>query len=165
MYFIHDNQRRPFTVKIEGKNVSVYEELPDRKVFKDSPKYYSDKPIFTFKGVERIFIPGKGKEKGNTILLHITGEHYVFIGEDIFEFQVKKGERVHHYNSVIGNNDVPYPSAVTDNYTYLMISDYVYVANADMVDPERPYSYYWETKNGKKFRRRVLRKRTFFRLV
>lgn len=170
MYFVHDNHRRPFMVEVNGKNVSVYEELPKREVFKDDPKYYSDEPIFTFKGVEKIFIPGKTKfEKGNSILLQIKDEKYVFIGEDIFEFQVKKGERVRHFVSFIGPNDVPYPFAITNNFTYLMMSDYVYVANADIVKPERPsmapYDYYWETKNGKKFKRRVLRKREFFRLV
>jgi hypothetical protein len=60
---------------------------------------------------------------GNSILLHITGTRYIFIGIYIYEFE--SPEPIIEYVSPIGNNDVPYPFAKSANETFLMVEDAV----------------------------------------
>jgi len=151
-YYVHDNGGRSFKVIIHGKNVSVYK-LPSWKYEEDEcPEDYTDF-IKTFPEVTKIFIgkspknkmttfsAGYGKEfDGNSILLHIKDNKYVFIGESIFSFQ--SFAEIQTYVSHVGNNDVPYPYAVDkDKYSYLMIEDVV-IKNVPKC--KNPYDYYYE---------------------
>lgn len=118
-YYTHDNGGRPFKVVFDTKNKQC-------KVFKElgEPDKYDNVPIkiFTY---EKVFI-GKSpvnqmtkfsggygtKFDGNSILLHIKDRLYVFIGESIFQFY---SDEIKKFVSPVGNNDVPYPYAITEN--------------------------------------------------
>lgn len=51
---------------------------------------------------------------------------YIHIGSEIYEFQAP--EKIDKYFSLVGNNDVPYPIALSKNYVYFMLEgDHNYV--------------------------------------
>ncbi|AEP15370.1 hypothetical protein EhV286 [Emiliania huxleyi virus 86] len=112
-YFTHDNYGRPFMVKISGKTVDIYCE-----------RYSGVYDILKqYKNVAKIFI---GKDStlgypGNSILIRISASknRYVFIGHDVYEFT--SPEPITKYCSLVGNNDVPYPVALSKKYAYFML--------------------------------------------
>ena len=69
------------------------------------------------------FSGGHGdKFDGNSILLRIGSQNeyrYVFIGSEIYEFNTD--EKITTYISSVGNNCVPYPYAVSENFCYCML--------------------------------------------
>lgn len=160
-YKIHDNGGRPFLVEIIDKTVNVYKELTNN--------VYSEKPIKTFIA-NQIFIGtsplnnmtrfsgGHGKKfDGNSILLFLKDDKYVFIGWNIFSF--RSFAKIVKYDSPVGNSDVPYPYAIDedDNY-YLMIEDVV-IKNENHGDP---YRYFYDcpvvsTKSFKSYKEIVKR--------
>lgn len=67
------------------------------------------------------FSGGYGDEwNGNSILLfmgmHENKYKYIAIGDNIFSFCMK--EKIIEYHSPVGNNEVPYPFCLTENYIY-----------------------------------------------
>lgn len=142
-YFIHDNGGFNFRVAIneQRNHATVYKYNFDQSY----ENYYSDSneneeptkphtdPIILDTPCKRIFL-GESLpdpfiaddyelEIGNSILLHITGTRYIFIGMYIYEFI--SPEPILEYQSPIGNNDVPYPFAKTASETFLMVEDAV----------------------------------------
>ena len=97
-----------------------------------------DQPILSFKP-KHIFI-GKSKVcpmtqfsgasdssgfDGNTLLLECENNEYVnFSGLEIF--QLKTDEQIIDYISLLGNNMIPYTSAVEEKYIFLIISLQIY---------------------------------------
>ena len=65
---------------------------------------------------ERVFIgqcPKLGASfDGNSMLLHLEGMKYVFVGVLVFSFT--STSRITKYASLVGNNDVPYPWAIDE---------------------------------------------------
>jgi hypothetical protein len=180
-YLIHDNRGRPFRVEIDGKTVDVY-----KKSQTDDPEndeQYS-KHIQTFKA-ENIYI-GKSSGKknihdhtpaqarqfdGNSILLHIKGDEYVYIGHEIYAFHMFDDFK--KYYSPVGNNDVPYPHVLGSEYVYLLL-DKEYVERArfpekqDWEDVYIPFHGTFSPKKGwvseirefaKKMKTRLIHKR------
>ena len=138
IYFIHDNGGTPFRVAIDelGLRAMVYKYDDFGDAFGQS--YESDfsksvEPVILDTPFERIFLggplpdvfiaDGDNFEIGNSILIHITGTRYIFIGMYIYEFE--SPEPIIEYISPIGNNDVPYPFARSASETFLMIEDAV----------------------------------------
>ena len=120
-YFIHDNGGRPFQVVVSGNKVSIYEQ-PNRKDY-DTIQDYT-KLIKTFSNVKKIFI-GKDRKlgkafDGNSILLQLSRDKYVYIGSWIYEF-VTKDDSIVAYFSKVGNSDVPYPVALGEKNVYFML--------------------------------------------
>jgi hypothetical protein len=147
-YYTHDNGSRPFAIDVEGGVVDVF------KKTSDGGDVYTDMPIITFHP-ERVFI-GNSPEcpmtifsggfgsrfDGNSILLHIRNNEYVFIGSEIYKFQCDGNIVV--FVSPVGNNDVPYPYSITDNGdVYLMIEN-VILRNFDINEHPDPYDYYYD---------------------
>lgn len=146
-YLIHDNGGRPFQVIISGKRVYVYrvpKKLSDEEFdkwwdgkksinFSKQLNYYSEL-ITEFKNVKKIFIGENTIKKsffktlfskndsGNTILLNISKNKYVFIGDSIYSFETKN-DKIKKFYSPIGRMDVPYPVAVGEKYVYFLIGD------------------------------------------
>jgi len=150
-YFTHDNGGSPFLVYIGRDTVEIYknpnyfdtEERNDKNEYTVLVKKY-DK-------IQKIFIgqspmeprqprsSSSGSRKrlkaasrprklsgkhdpdfdGNSILLKLKDDRYVFIGERIYEFSTS--EPITTYYSLVGNSDVPYPVALSDNYVYFML--------------------------------------------
>lgn len=140
-YFIHDNGGRPFLVYISKNEVNIYMK-PDTKYFvdeeDDNEKWTYIKKVATYKNPIKVFIGkspktnmtesggGYGKQfYGNSILLQIEKNRYVSIGSIIYEFSTKN-DQIKEYFSPVGNNDVPYPVAISDKNIYF-ISDLKYV--------------------------------------
>lgn len=140
-YFTHNNGDRPYMVRVRRKEVIVYT-YPKHlgyghRLTKDD---YTEK-IIEYSKVSKVFVgksvPGddmyasypKNPQKasregrGNSILVDLGNCKYSFIGHKIIEFTTK--EPIKEYYSMIGNNDVPYPVAISDNYVYFMLMAFI----------------------------------------
>jgi len=168
LYWTHDNGGRAFAVYYnknsdsqEDKNVYIYE-FPkdvawpwDEEV--ESENYYVDL-VATYSPIN-VWIP-KGhlintqnvednhlRFEGNSILLQLTERKCVFIGTEIYEFDLDENENVHSYYSLVGNSDVPYPVLVGSKNVYFML-DYKFVPiekfnNFTELQFMDGYSYYY----------------------
>jgi len=170
-FLTHDNGSRAFKVVIASdKSVSIFKipknlqtddiyEMKDKEV----KKLYIEK-LLEFKNVQKVFVgkhPGNDLKPafadGNSILLHLKGHEYVFIGDRIYSFQSK--EPILNYYSEVGNNDVPYPTAVTENNVFLMIE---YVCLPKSVFPPNidfsveAYQYYYGHVGDCKYTGRIM---------
>ena len=136
IYYIHDNHGRPFKVIVDGgnKNIKVYKDIRNLRA-KDIPEEpIYDKLVLQTK-YKTLFngspLP-KGEDKvafepGNSILIYVNGNKYIYIGHEIYSFETASGKdnEIIKYISPIGNNDVPYPYAISEKNTYLMIEDVI----------------------------------------
>jgi hypothetical protein len=161
VYFIHSNGARPFRVEVSGKNVEIYHGSPaklpdgtpdyDRMEYTDLVKKLTVKEIYVGQSP---CIPAADAcgafAKGNTLLLHITGNTYVYVGETIYEF--KMDDEVDTYYSLIGNNDSPYPVLLGTKNVYFMLDHQMMpreVFKAKMTDAEwaDAYQYFFGFKD------------------
>lgn len=148
-YFTHSNGGRPFKIVIKNKDIYVYKYTG----FVNNNNIYSKKEILYLKNVKKIFI-GKSKYMsntfdsyfdGNSILVNIKNNEYVFIGNKIFKFN--SFFEIVNYKSPVGNSDVPYPYGIDKNNNYyLMIEDVV--INTKLKINEDPYDYYYNLKRN-----------------
>ena len=144
-YDIHDNGGRPFRVVVDGKTAIVFKQDYEADVLRIGKKLLEIpfKEIFigdNDKNQEHY--SAKGDDKGNTILLKLTESKYQFIGLSIQTFETVNNDTILKYYSPVGNNDVPYPYAVGEKYTYLMIES-VYIPNEVLDMNEGPYEQYY----------------------
>ncbi len=105
-------------------------------------------PVNVFVGISPLndmteYSAGHGlKFEGNSILLHLGFNKYVFIGPTIFSFSTN--HEIINFMSPVGNNDVSYPYAIdSQGDYYLLIEDAVIRVD----DPEKlddPYIYYYD---------------------
>ena len=116
-YDVMDNGLRPYRVIIDGSTVSIYQGILN------DDTYTYDKLIRSIK-VKKVYLGGKKKDLGNSILLHLSGNKYMYIGHEIYEFQML--DSVDTYFSIVGNSDVPYPVLLGTEYVYFML-DHCYV--------------------------------------
>jgi hypothetical protein len=142
VYEILDNRDRPYVVRDYGKHVVVFSRLneddPDEKeLFKINYKkiFVGDNDLVV-KDQNPDYIYGqknaydkRGEFRGNTVLLQTAAHKYVYIGDGIREFTTKHGDVIQKYYSPVGNNAVPYPYAVGNQYTYLLINDLQIIPN------------------------------------
>jgi len=158
-YQIHDNGDSPYEVNVRGKTVEVckgaknadggYDNY-DEQVMKLTVKaVYPGTNLQTPMEV-RVF--GSDSAIGNTVLLHVIDDTYIYIGGEIYQFNLQKGETVVAYYSKIGSNDVPYPVLVTSHCVYFLI-EHICVSRAlfdryDMNEMEwaDAYQYYYGYK-------------------
>ena len=160
-YYTHDNGGRPFKVVIKDKKVYVYkyknyDETTDTDLYSEKSIKYEKKDYFKCK---KIFIGKSPKNKstilsggygpkftGNSILLQITKNKYIFIGYKIFSFTSKS--EIKKFVSPVGNSDVPYPYAIDiDGRYYLMIEDVIIdkITNIKKYDND-PYEFYYNNR-------------------
>ena len=142
-FFTHDNGGRPIAVKL----------FPDENVVKIFLRKYSTekesykterKPIFIFNRVSTVFIGygilqeivgrfAKRMKKflpetlGNAFGIVQTNDYgfevFTYIGISIEKLRLGKGEKVIRYQSMVGNNDVPYGFLLTSKGVYSFISN------------------------------------------
>ncbi len=174
-YAIHDNGGRPFEVTVSGKNVSVimnmdtFERVNGKFVEVKNPP----KQLFSI-DVAEVFVGKKSpaggydglkpsQAEGNSILLHVSGNKYRFIGWDIYDFSPLDGDKIVKYYSDVSNSDVPYPYAVGEKYIYFMIEKAA--APVEMFDLKKDvYGQYYteiDKKTIKKMKVKVVQKRKF----
>jgi len=131
-YLVHDNGSRPFKVNVNGKTVEIYKgefrKLADGKTIDYNNMDYTKlikkltvKEIHVGKSPCIPSADGCGAfGNGNTILLHVSGNTYIYIGSQIYQFTME--DELKAYYSMIGNNDVPYPIILGSKYVYMMIN-------------------------------------------
>ena len=146
-YLIHDNYNRPFMVKVKDDVVSVFKEKSRNEYNKNSLFTWNPEKVFIgMSPLNRMtgFSGGHGQEfDGNSILLHISGMEYVWIGNKIISFIALN--TITRFLSPVGNNDVPYPFAVDeDNNHYLFTEDVIIKEYNDRSDD--PYDYYYDQR-------------------
>ena len=140
-YDILDNGGNPFKVTIRGLTVDIY-----KQTWTSNGIVLDKKPILTFKP-KKIFIGKSPKNKmtefsggygskwdGNSILLHINRNKYIYIGPEIYSFTSKP---IESYVSPVGNSQVPYPFAVDIDKNYYLMEEHVIIHYDD------PYNVYY----------------------
>lgn len=146
IYYIHDNGGRPFMIKIKENLVDVYVDRFDANYDKSDYcffKQFNANKIFIGKSpYDTIRLFGGKYDKtfhGNTILLKLDNNEYIFIGQEIFSF--KSFFDIKKYVSPIGNSDVPYPYAIDNMENYYLLIENVVVKNV----PKNcdPYHHYY----------------------
>lgn len=144
-YFTHDNGGRPFKVEVdtENKNIVIYDE---DGYFGDDGVYVDQYPcpILKIPSYEKIFIGESHGDfgLGNSILIKIKNNIYIYVGEYIYSFEID--DEIINYESPIGNSDVPYPYAIGDKYVYLMIEQVK--INKNDLQTNDPYTHYYYLK-------------------
>jgi hypothetical protein len=158
--YIHDNGGLPFLVRATDSMINIYLGTYDYDE-DDCPDWHYDELIESYTKFKQFFVGidnskklygkyyGNPKYNGNSILIHIDKDEYVYVGESIYKFNSIKNDRIIKYYSPVGNSDVPYPYAIGENYTYLMLEK-KYIDNDD-IDKGDPYDqlYGWNKKNKK----------------
>ena len=142
-YQIHDNGGRPFEVEIEGNDIDVYAMEENHDEFEEWEEYGED-PILQIKGAREIFVGNSPENSmtrfsggygpdfyGNSILVKIDCDNYIYIGREIYEFNLLDGE-VTEYISPVGNSDVPYPYAITDTGRIYLMLEKVYLLTEEI---------------------------------
>jgi hypothetical protein len=140
-YCIHDNGARPFLVTFDDKTIIV------KEIYGENNCKW--KPILKFKDYKKIFV---GKDirfnnadnnypfDGNTILINLVDNKYIYIGYEIYEFEIN--DTIVDYISPLYGSDVAYPFAIGTTYTYLL-SEKKYVSNDIVKTKQDPYVDYY----------------------
>jgi len=134
VYYTHYNGLNPYEVHISKQKIVIYDTEnpsvmvrtilnPKRVFIGKSPKI----PMTKYSG-------GYGSQfNGNSILINTHSYNYIWIGDEIQEFTTKN-DNITKFYSPVGNNDVPYPIAIGENYVYCFIypkgyinKEYVYI--------------------------------------
>lgn len=147
LYKTHDNGGRPYKCVIyKNNNIEVYCQINNNsdKITYDKKATYKFKTKNIFIGKSPFnkmteFSGGYGaKFDGNSILLNIDDNKYIFIGDKVWSF-VPKGKIV-EFISPVGNNDVPYPWAV-DEYKniYLFTFNVIIMYRKDVYERLKKY--------------------------
>lgn len=122
-YKIHDNGGTPFVVHVSDTDDEVY--IINNETG-EIIKHYKTKKVFIGKSPKckmTVFSKGYGKSfYGNTVLLHLSSNKYVFVCRKILEFTTDNDEII-DYVSPVGNSDVPYPVAMGKKYIYSFATD------------------------------------------
>lgn len=154
IYYIHDNYGKPLKViignglidihKIKNNNDNDNDENTDDKYEIEPFLQYVPQRIFIGKSPLNAmteFSGGHGSYfDGNSILLKMSENKYIFIGKEIISFQ--SYVEIVEYVSPVGNNDVSYPYAIdTDGKYYLLVEDVV-VKHVPL--NHDPYDYYYK---------------------
>jgi hypothetical protein len=160
-YFVHDNGGRPYKVSVVNKTAIIHKLIYNNTIKREY------EPILQFE-CEHIFIGhspknpmtlfsgGYGpKYDGNTILLQLKSNGYVYIGSVIM--LIRTDSEIVKYVSPVGNSDVPYPYAIDkDNNVYLFIENVVlthksFENNNNKLklfsDEFNPYDTYYQTRS------------------
>ena len=158
-YFTHDNGGRPFMVVVNGNNIDIYTYPKDFSFERNLEKKDYINLVKSYQNVKEIFIgksikgddmyasyPYNPKEAakeglGNSILVNLSGNKYVFIGESVYEFNTI--DNIKKFYSMIGNNDVPYPVALGEKNIYFLITngEYGYLSRDHFEDFPKKYSW------------------------
>jgi len=124
---IHDNGGRVQTVfdfPVQGSVAGGYVDIVSGEVL-----HYDESAALRMQ-YQRLWVgndpdPSSGAEgRGNTVLLQLTADvYYLIYGRHSRVFRLPAIDPVLEYHSRIGNNDVPYPVALTARRTLLLLMD------------------------------------------
>ena len=137
-YYTMDNGTNKYKIIINDKNIYVFYDEPEYQTLAYNIKNY--KNIFIGKNTKKYRIYDKDY-LGSSVLVEIKKNVYVFIGSSIIQFNTK--EPIIEFHSIMGNNFVVYPFALTNDYAYLILEN-AYIER-DFNDNE-PYEVYYDFK-------------------
>lgn len=133
-YLIHDNGGRPFRVTYSGGKGDYKVEVYKKSTRDDEEDDTYSKLIANFSALNIHIGKSSGtsdacdhskkdapKFDGNSIVLHLTGQDYVYIGHMIYTFSLQEGDEFDTYYSPVGRNDVPYPVLLGKQNVYFML--------------------------------------------
>lgn len=148
IYYTHDNGGKPFVVVI---NDDIHQAKIYKREWNDRiDDYKKPKLIKTIRYVRK-FIGDSPKswnmyrEKGNSILFQLKNNRFLFVGLDVKEFSLMKGDKPVKYISIIGNSDVIYPYLIGKQYTYFLASsDIGFIDNQYLDLTTDVYDQYYE---------------------
>lgn len=159
-YDVHDNGGRPFRVFIDGLKVSIYKDI--NKDWEKPADYSKLIKALTVKEVHvgkstgladnAVHRPSEAKHFiGNSLLLQLSGNKYIYIGSEIYEFTME--DKYESYFSMIGRNDVPYPVILgSENVYFMLYKCYVprsnFPAIKTKVQWENAYAYFYGSINA-----------------
>lgn len=156
-YYIQNNGGVPYKVIcdiIDGKNIVDIYQIDQQATKKTDDIVFKKKSILTYypknvfvghspKNSMTEFSGGYGKEwDGNTILLHIDTNKYIFIYRTISSFE--SISNITSFISPIGNNSVPYPYAIDEYNNYYLLSEDVIIKSPNLEGYDNPYNYYYD---------------------
>lgn len=163
VFFIHDNGGRPFKVYLNRKqkyftiyaspeNPLDYVYLYTEKVMWQVP--YEKVWIGDSKTNYTIRIKDKKYFLGNSILFRVKKTKYILVSSTIFSFLSK--DPIKKFESPVGNSDVPYPYAITDNNIYMLAQILKLPLTFFPTGFQDPYNVLYESKeyNKKNFRKK-----------
>ncbi len=150
-YMILDNGGHPFKVFINNNHLQVFtynnEDYDNyNKLVYDTN--FMNVSIGQHPKSEKMYSKNfNNKYDGNSILVEIDNNDYVFIGWNIFKFTSLN--KINYYLSVVGNNQVPYPYAIDEcNNIYLMASEEILMPEKDTFKYIKqigdPYMFYYK---------------------
>lgn len=136
-YLIHDNGGRPFKVVINNTGINIYTYVSDGYVEDESKMKYNNLiyTITNFLGYWSGYdssphnIP---KMHRNSILIQIKENEYIYVGSEIYQFETN--DIILEYVSPVGNSDVPYPVAYSNEKVYFML-DNKFINHNDLENP------------------------------
>ncbi len=150
-----DNGESPFCVFYKKGDVTIFKmdpkyDFPDWDLhpcfYTKKVAHFSPKEIILGKSPKNKmteFSGGHGAwATGNTILLWIKDDQYVYIGERIFRF--KSLSKIVKYLSPVGNSSVPYPYAIDDEGRYYLIIENTVIKNIPRGFKRDPYDYFYD---------------------
>ena len=160
IYYPHDNGGRYYKVIVKSKNVTVMKLRKQKDDISDYSKNTRnfDREILKNIKFKNIFI-GKNTNKfgsadskksytGNSLLLNIKDDNYMYIGTNIYLFTTETP--IIKFYSIVGRSDVVYSFAYSDNKLYLLIES-VCMNIDDWNKKDDPYHLYYDKKSGVKF--------------
>lgn len=120
-YQTHWNGARPNLVVVAANTLIILKNNGDNKF--DELVLKIDKYTKLFIGTNTNKFDGYYSEKfiGNSILIEIKPKEYIFIGKDVYKFITETP--IIKYYSIMGNSDIPYPFAISQDKIYLMIEN------------------------------------------
>jgi hypothetical protein len=80
------------------------------------------KYIKLFKGDDDYFKKNKNSD-GNSFLCLLSNNKYMMITDRIYTFNTINNEKIIHYYGVLGNSDVVYPCALSNNHIYYLLTN------------------------------------------
>jgi len=148
-YEIHSNGTTPFVVEDDGKGITVFKTVYAKGVY-EADAYTLGKQV-VHQAYKKIFVGDndlklsayekKGWAKGNSILVQISANKYMYVGDKIYTFESL--DTIQSYYSPVGNSDVPYPWAIGTNHTYLMLDAVTIPSKFIDILEKDPYQVYY----------------------
>lgn len=150
IYVTISNRIRLYIVTIRSESILIEKE-GFFHVIKNYRKYFIGENTEKYKHKlgDDIYVDSRNY-KGSCILVETEKNKYIFIGGwEVFEFSTP--EPILEFHSIMGNNVVPYPFALTENYVYLLIENVYLKRNFGDIEPYRVYYDYrnYKEKQGK----------------
>ena len=160
-YEIHDNGSIPYWVEVNGKTITVLQNMDTYKMINGKFTVIEHPNKTLTMNVDEVFVgktsPTGPKSPPGTTMLFRVGSKYVYVGSEMYEFTTN--DVISKFYSDLGNSDVPYPYAIGEKYIYIML-DKVAVEKSLFDMKEDIYKQYYEKYYDKKTKLKAIALKT-----